>query len=488
MIIEVKNPPEGMPREIEVKPEPKIGGEGAIYFSTDGKYAVKTYLRPKNDRERHLTDIMKLFRDLRTEQQRFIVPPLALISKVDGESKVGFVMRAVPTNYREVIEAVLTPAHAKRQYEKGKRWHDFLKIARDIANSMVVLHGKGCAHGDVHYRNFLSDLDAGDAVILEMDGVIVPGFLPAGVKGMAGFMAPEILTRNAAPDLYTDRYSLSVLILHILLLRNVMNPLVEYDDDADRSERLGWGEFALFSEHPNDARHRPENLGTPLYRHGALSYEMLTPGLQRLAEQALIIGLNNPSARPLAKQWEEELAFAFDSLWTCRACTQTYPYPYWRDEPDRKCPFCGALAEGAAVLLELFEERWLTDFRSISRTLVLSSGAQLFADVAMSGRKPPLKRQSEPAIGHVEWDDQRGIFHLINDEGGCWVAKSLLGETGHQARKGELLPLREGYFFISATASGSPSWTWRASPPRSERRQQDSNAREGNKASSTTVA
>ncbi|GBC82320.1 hypothetical protein HRbin10_01443 [bacterium HR10] len=390
---------------------------------------------------------MKLFGHLPPEQERFILPPLALIETLDGQRRVGFIMRRVGPEYRELIAFMLNARCAAEQFRQGKTWAQYLKVARSIASAIVVLHGKGCAHSDIHFRNFLVDLDEGDAVMLEIDGVVVPGFLPPQVAGMMGFMAPEILTQGQRPSERTDRHSLAVLILHTLLFRNVMQPLIEYDNDPNKSEELVWGERALFSEHPQDHRHHPRNLGLPLYRRGALSYRMLTPALQRLTERALIEGLREPDKRPSAREWEEALAFAIDELWGCGQCGQHFPYPYWLHPPQRRtCPFCGERCRPPfPVVLELYEERQRGQFFLIDRRIVLGHGFRLFADMIEPHRKPPLTRGGERVVGHVEWDGRRGQYRLVNTEGGEWAACSPDQEERFTARNGESLPLVPGY-------------------------------------------
>jgi DNA-binding helix-hairpin-helix protein with protein kinase domain len=244
------------------------------------------------------------------------------------------------------------------KFRRGLTWAHYLQVARRVANAVTVLHGKGCAHSDIHYRNFLADIDRGEAVMLEIDGVVVSGFLRPQVKGMMGFMAPEILAHRGEPGERTDRYSLAILLLHTLLFRNPMQPLLEYDADVGRSEELGWGDRAVFSEHPRDARNRPRRLGIPMYREGALSYRMLTPTLQRLTERALIDGLWQPERRPAAREWEECLGNAQDELWACSLCGQYQPYPHWLEPAGRRrCVFCGAPAGNPSpAVLHLYDE------------------------------------------------------------------------------------------------------------------------------------
>lgn len=439
----LKNPPTGIPKEIVVADDAKVGGEGAVYFSKNGRFAVKIYHNPPSNKEQLLHDVMKLFGSLPPEQERFILPPLALVESIGGQRRVGFVMRRVPSKYRELIHFILHPRCAAEQFRQGKTWADYLKVARSIANAVAVLHGKGCAHSDIHFRNFLVNMDEGDAVMLEIDGVVVPGFLPPQVAGMMGFMAPEILTNHIPPSERTDRHSLAVLILHTLLFRNVMLPLVEYDDDPKKSEELGWGQYALFSEHPDDHRHRPRSLGLPLYRQGVLSYRMLTPARQRLTERALIEGLRDPEKRPSSQEWKEALAYAIDELWMSQHCRQYFPYPYWRHPPQRRaCPFCGERCQPPyPIVLELYEERQRHSFVPIERRVVLGHGFRVFKDMIESACKPPFSRKGERAVGHVERDKTTGGYRLLNDGGGVWTARSADGMQHFRVQQGQSLPI-----------------------------------------------
>lgn len=116
----LKSPPAGVPSQVEVTGEAKIGGEGAVYFSRDGQFAVEVYHQPRPDKEQLLEQVMQLFGALPPEQERFILPPLALVESVDGQWRVGFVMRCVPPHYRELLEFILNPKVAARQFQEGK--------------------------------------------------------------------------------------------------------------------------------------------------------------------------------------------------------------------------------------------------------------------------------------------------------------------------------------------------------------------------------
>jgi len=447
-LVTLKSPVINLPNQLEVSSDYEQGGQGQIYFSLDEKYAVKIYTKPRDNQQNLLQHVMKLFESLPVEHQRFIVPPLALVDRLDGRPCVGFIMKKAPSIYRKLENFILTERIAFKQFQDGKTWGNYLKVARSIARAIRTLHFKGCAHSDIHPCNFLVNLDEGDSIMLEADGVVVPGFLPPQVEGRRGYQAPEILTKNVAPSERTDRHSLAVLILHTLLFRNVLQFLNDYDDDPDRSEDLGWGKFALFNEHPTDRSNRLKNLGLPFYRRGILSYKILTPSLQRLTEAALIEGLHTPDKRPSPKEWEEALACADDEILICVHCQQCFPFT----SHDRICPFCGEHHRPPyPVVLELYEERSKYDFMKIGkygRHLVLGQASKLFTDMITPQYNPPFKRQNESVVGHVELNSNKGEYRLFNNEGGQWIAYSPTGGQRLTATRGQSLPLIKGFSIV----------------------------------------
>ncbi len=149
--------------------------------------------------------------------------------------------------------------------------------------------------------------------------------------------------RKSQPGELTDRYSLAILILWTLLMRNVMLTQKCYDpDDPMHDDELGYGQFACFSEHPNDRRNWIARIGSPLFRNGLLSYHSLTPKLQELTTRTLIQGLHEPSKRPQALEWERALAEAYDLLVSCFGCRQSFLYQYWLSNRARSFDYTEA--------------------------------------------------------------------------------------------------------------------------------------------------
>ncbi len=441
---------EGMPDWLEIGMPEHTGGEGRIFFSKDGQYAIKIYHKQKAGvtKRQFLEKITALGTHLTENEAKFLCWPLALVDNVDGNECVGCVTRRIPTPpYTMLVNIMLTPKQAVDQFRAGKSWADYLQIARGIARSIAVLSGKGCAHADLHFCNFLVDPASSDVVLIDLDGLVVPGFLPPQVAGMYGFMAPEVIMGESVPNEQTDRHSLAVLVLYTLLFRNVLQPLHCYDPDSQSNDdQIGWGREAVFSEHQQDQRNRPRMLGVPLFQEGALSYHILTPALQKLTERAFLEGLHNPAKRPSAQEWINNLSWALDELWQCSYCRQYFPYPHWITPMQRRaCPFCGQrrLVTPLPSVLLLYEPHSRGNYGFTQRYLVLGNGWTLFPDV-LDSQRPPMSRKAEKAAGHVEWDDKRKTNYLVNEEDAPWRARLGGDASDITVSKGTSVPLQSG--------------------------------------------
>lgn len=405
-----------VPNRLTVVDEPAHnGGEGRVHFSSDGRYVVKIYHRPARDKQKLLQNVIELGKNL-GEDGEFLAWPMAIAGSFNGKPCVGVVTWRVSDTYVPLYRLIHTPREAVEQFRRGKSWLQYLKIARGATAAVRTINGKGMAHADIHPKNFLAEPDSGQVVLIDLDGLVVNGFLPPQVNGAPGFIAPEVMAGQSQPDELTDRHSVAVLVLWTLLLRNVMQTQTCFDDqDPVHDDVLGYGVHACFSENPANRCNWLARIGLPLFRQGLLSYRALTPRLQQLTEQALIRGLHDPPQRPAAAEWERALAEAYDLLVTCRVCRQSFFYPY-QIQPARRrqCPFCGSVVERPSpVVAELLEERARAIYVPV-RNVVLYDQLPLFADQAEPGRLPPFTRRGLNTIAQTRWDPSRNVVRLFN--------------------------------------------------------------------------
>jgi len=419
-----------------------IGGEGNVFLATNGQFVVKLYHNNKAgpEKQKLLQQILDLGKNL-GEDEQFLAWPLGIVDRHNSQAQVGVVTKRVPSSHVPLYKLIYAPRDAVEQFRLGRSWVEHLKIARGATAAVRTIHGKGMAHGDIHFKNLLADPVSGEVVLIDLDGLIVRGFLPPQVKGLRGFIAPEIEMGKATPSEQTDRHSLAVLVLWTLLLRNVMLPQKCYDDEnQEHDDIIGYGQYACFSENPTDRRNWLANIGTPLFRRGALSYRCLTPRLQNLTETALGPGLFEPGKRPQAVEWERALAEAYDVLFSCVTCRQSFIYPFWLQPPPRRqCPFCGAgIRAPFPAILQLLEEKAKGQFTPV-RHVALYHGLPLFGDVAESGRRAPFARRGTPIIGRTAWDPKENCHRLINESDTMW---QVLGGSNLSVRKGSSVVLR----------------------------------------------
>lgn len=434
-----RNLPDALP--IATKPD-HLGGQAYGYIS--GEYFVKIYKNSKADTKDRLKKVIQLGQNL-GDDDRVLAWPLGMVDRCNGNPCAGCVSRYVPTPpHNLLLNLLYSPVDAVKQFQQGRSWVEFLKIARSTAGAIRAVHDRGIAPSDVSFNNVLADPQKGTAVVIDLDSAIVPGFIPPDVFGTPRFQAPELVMGSAKPSEKSDRYSLAVLLLWTLLFRNVMQPVDTacYAEDPVEDERLGWGKFACFSENPRERRHWFAKIGLPMYKRGALSYRCLTPKLQKLSDKAFIDGLHAPSERPTARDWEHALAEAYDVLVICPSCHQSFLYPFWLPLPQRQCPFCGnAWKPPYPAVVELLEAGAIKGGNLPVRMVCLYHGLPLFSDVIEPGRLPPFTRFGLPIIGQTAWNPKENEHRLINLGDTPW--RILAGGSGAVTR-GASVALRKG--------------------------------------------
>jgi len=444
--ITIKNGPEFLPQYLEMTDEPLYhGGKARLYLTTDDQYVVKIYHRPSAEEERRqqvVVDLGRTWWGRRSPPIWAWAWPLAVVVEMDGKPTMGVVSRRVPRSYVRLTDLIYNLERVNEQFKQGSTWADYLRVARQVAEAVAALHGKGIAVIDLSSRNLLANLPLGQVMLVDLDSVAVKGFLHPQVLGTPGFIAPEVLQGLAAPGVVSDRHALAVLILWILLFRNVMEPLQCYSDDPAEDDRLGWGKYACFSENPHDHRNWHRRIGTPYFRGGLLSYKCLSPRLQELVERSLIEGLHRPSRRPPAQAWLQALTEAEDLLVKCTDCSQPYIYPFWQQPPRlRLCPFCGhGTAIRRPVLAELLRARGEKYFVPV-RAIALDAGEICSFDLHCAGKTTTASGLDAEVAGKVVWDSSLSNYRLLNVGRLTWDA--LAGER-RTIEPGEGVAIRQG--------------------------------------------
>lgn len=251
--------------------------------------------------------------------------------------------------------------------EKGD-WFKYFQICLRIARAVKRLHAAGLAHSDLSYKNVLVDPTSGNAAIIDIDGLVVPGKYPPDVLGTPDFIAPEVITTKSLPvndpqrklpSIATDRHALAVMIYMYLLYRHPLRGGKVNDLDAAKDEELSMGSKALFVEHPTDKSNRvkvaqlhPSSL--PQGDTVKLPYTICGPYLVDLFNKAFVDGLHNPQLRPSANEWVEALLKTVDLIQPCSNPSCWHKWYVFDNTTRPKCPFCGTEYKGQLPVLNLY--------------------------------------------------------------------------------------------------------------------------------------
>lgn len=319
-------------RVLQLEDEPVgTGAEKRVFLTRDRQYAVGFYygsLSDRRERVDRLTRILTNYNPTLAANGAYWTPYYSWpVGMVDGE-------HAVPTDFvrRQQLVwpplGVVTPTYRSNFYfadrfgtkqEKEVRWFTGgkaskfvpqaetgslltrLQIAVRLARAVRRLHMAGLAHADLSNKNVLVDPKGGDACIIDIDSLVVPGVAPPSVLGTPGYIAPEVLANKAQPSIATDKHALAVLLYELLLERHpLQGKKVNSTRSAEEDETLSMGAQALFVEHPTDRRN-------PSVKTIDVPYTRLGSALAKCFTRTFVEGLHAPNRRADAAEWEVAL-------------------------------------------------------------------------------------------------------------------------------------------------------------------------------------
>lgn len=254
--------------------------------------------------------------------------------------------------------------------EKGD-WRSYFRICILISRAVKRLHSAGLAHSDLSYKNVLVDPAGGNACIIDIDSLVVPGKFPPDVVGTPDFIAPEVMaTKNLVvgnpdkqlPSINTDKHALAVLVYMYLLYRHPLRGGKVHDTDPVRDEELSMGSEALFVEHPTNLSNRPnlENLRPSVLPWGdpqQVPYTVCGPYLKALFDRAFIQHLHEPHLRPSANEWEIALVKTLDLMQPCMNKNCKQKWFVFDNSTQPKCPFCSTPYTRRLPVLNLYSAR-----------------------------------------------------------------------------------------------------------------------------------
>lgn len=275
--------------------------------------------------------------------------------------------------------------------ERGN-WLSYFRISILISRAVKRMHAAGLAHSDLSYKNVLVDPAGGNACLIDIDGLVVPGRFPPDVVGTPDFIAPEVLRtshlkvgdpQKNLPRIETDRHALAVLIYMYLLYRHPLRGKKIHDPDPQKDELLSMGEKALFIEHPTDTSNRPnlkdiKPASLPWADVTKIPYTICGPYLKALFDRAFIEGLHDPRKRPSANDWEDNLIKTVDLMQPCQNPNCEQKWYVFDNTLKPICPFCKTVYKGELPVLNLYSSRGRGNFLPDNHRLMVYHNQYLY--------------------------------------------------------------------------------------------------------------
>lgn len=307
------------------------GGQGTVYRAEykEKEYALKIYFPNKLKSPDIFRDNLRELTEDKNSDSAFLMP-LMLTDKVDGS--FGFMMDLIPGEYKPFSD--ILNARVKLQ-----GLYSVVNSAIRITSAFRSLHNSGKSYQDINDGGFFIRASDGDVLICDCDN-IAPYGEHLGIAGKPGYMAPEIVRGEKAPDKYTDRYSLAVVLFRLLLRGDPLegSRVLKSVCLTEEAERRHYGFEPLFVYDPDDDSNRPVR---GVHNNIIKFWRIMPDYIREAFEFSFTVGLKEPQKRIIEKQWLDLLKKMRGEITACPCGSQNFLSAMEADEEGRLiCP-CG---------------------------------------------------------------------------------------------------------------------------------------------------
>lgn len=303
------------------------GGQGIVYLVNydGGQYALKWYIQ--NCKPAFYANLENNVKS--GAPNNSFLWPLA-ITKPNQYGSFGYVMKLRPKEYEEVGAFML----AKARFASPEA---LIEAGLQICSAFQRLHINGLSYQDMNDGNFFINPNTGDVLICDNDNV-APNKVNMGIVGKSGYMAPEIVAKEAMPDRYTDYFSLGVILFILFYLNRPFEGrrVVSCPCLTEAAEQKLFGKDCVFIMDPDNDSNRPD----PRFHKNVMRRWAYFPRLLRetfikaFSKEAIL----NPTKRIMDKTWQQVLLQLRAQYVVCPHCgNKTFIDP---DSPASQCVRC----------------------------------------------------------------------------------------------------------------------------------------------------
>lgn len=364
------------------------GGQGTVYrASYRGRdHALKMYFPNKLRDPAMFRENLQRLCEEGSRSPVFLMPKMLTEQTGDG---FGYLMELIPPGYVPFTDILNARV-------KFSGLYSVVNAAVRITSAFRELHNSGRSYQDLNDGGFFIRPTDGDVLICDCDN-IAPYGEHLGIAGKPGYMAPEIVRGEKAPDKLTDRWSLAVVLFRLLLRgdplegRKVLNSVCLTED----AERRHYGFEPIFVYDPDNDSNRPVR---GVHNNIIKFWRIMPDYIRQAFTQSFTVGSAQPEKRLIEKQWLDLLIRMRNDICACSCGAQGFISGSEHDSEGRViCP-CGEHYQ-PPLALHLGRQRML-----------LFDGARLFDDsVSVIGEV--VRNKINPSL----W----GLKNLSSDNWQC---------------------------------------------------------------------
>lgn len=320
------------------------GAQGVVYNEASDKFLIKLYEKSNPIQNENRFNKLKWL--IKQDYPDQFIRPLELIET----PYVGYVMEKVKGH--STINKLLVPSRDvpfSEWYNKqtgGLRRRLFL--AYKIAMQFALLHDTNRAYCDISGSNILVNTDPTVASIcmIDIDNIYIPGGDSGNVLGTSRYMAPEIMNRQVSPDIFTDAYSLAVILFELLRVGHpYVGDMVE-DGTPEQQAQAYLGLYPYEDDPSTDINRSSQMLPIDV---------VTTKTLRKLFARTFVQGKEDRMMRTSAREFALACLEASNRVMKCPDCG-CWHIAKANENRQYICPWCDAVNERPLFLQ--FKDRY----------------------------------------------------------------------------------------------------------------------------------
>ena len=382
------------------------GGQGKAYkvFYNDFEYALKMY----HPRICSLETGKAFKNNLQNNIQmgslsNNIVWPLKM-TKTYPDGSFGYLMRLIPSDFESFSKFIT-------KIKTGKAPYDYyfagaITVTCRIVFEFQKLWRKGLCFQDLNEGSIFINPMTWEVLICDCDNV-AKDKTKVFVKGMPGYMAPEIYTGQDKPNYHSDLHSLGVIIF--MLLFGGTHPLYGKEarrlsfDDPKGCALKTYGTEAIYVMDKGNDINRPQQGIDNLF---LTLYPFYPNYVKELFEEMFTSGIKNPLKRPDEKKILSMLGELHNDLIFCPNCDKLL-FASFNDE-EIECLNCHHKVNRITYVKNEFNSIAVEEFKRLYKWQLSESY--------------PLEDDAFEIVGVFE-KNENGDYKIINNTNENWILK-----------------------------------------------------------------